>query len=201
MLRTPVFCPLIALIARGHSGNDPRRICLNGSHGPVGKGSIFLGSEPEASTTLVVAEGIETGLTRRLVGPADIHACAGGLRFVEPNGRHRRVEILADTEKRPQARQLARRYATMHKLAAFVVTVPDTLGPKCDLNDALLDLGAGAVLAAVEDAERIERVEGTRSDSPYARARLRCGDCGSDPANSRGSVRSGGRRRRHDLAL
>jgi len=34
------------------------------------------------------------------------------------------------------------------------VTVPDSLGPKADLNDALRQLGSTAVLMAIEDAER-----------------------------------------------
>jgi phage/plasmid-associated DNA primase len=39
-------------------------------------------------------------------------------------------------------------------LATYVVTVPDSLGPKADLNDALRQLGSTAVLMAIEDAER-----------------------------------------------
>src|SRR5262249_6442281 len=38
-------------------------------------------------------------------------------------------------------------------LPAYVVTVPDTLGPKADLNDALREMGETAVLMAIEDAE------------------------------------------------
>jgi hypothetical protein len=34
------------------------------------------------------------------------------------------------------------------------VTVPDSLGPKADINDALCSLGAAAVQMAIEDAER-----------------------------------------------
>jgi phage/plasmid-associated DNA primase len=122
------------------------------SRGPIGEGSVFLGNPQEPAATLVIGEGVETTLTRSLIGPCDAHACLGALRFIEPRPQHRRVEILADTDKRDAARRLARRYAG--SAAAYVVTVPDSLGPKADINDALRSLGTAAVQMAIEDAER-----------------------------------------------
>jgi hypothetical protein len=122
------------------------------SRGPIGEGSVFLGNLQELAATLVIGEGLETTLTRSLVGPCNAHACLGALRFIERRPHHTRVEILADTDKRDAARRLARRYAD--SAAAYVVTVPDSLGPKADINDALCSLGAAAVQMAIEDAER-----------------------------------------------
>src|SRR5215472_6201647 len=126
----------------------PRR-----SKGPVGEGAVFLESADDQSQTLVLGEGVETVLTRCLVAPCDAYACLGPIRFIEPNCHHRRIEILADTDQRASARRLARDYAKCN-FATYVVTVPDSLGPKADLNDALLQLGSTAVLMAIEDAER-----------------------------------------------
>ena len=92
-------------------------------------------------------------LTRCMVGPCDAYASLGPLRFIEPKPHHRRIEILADTDQRASARRLARDYARRN-LVTYVVTVPDSLGPKADLNDALRQLGSTAVLMAIEDAER-----------------------------------------------
>jgi phage/plasmid primase-like uncharacterized protein len=122
------------------------------SRGPIGEGSVFLGNLQEPAATLVIGEGVETTLTRSLIGPCDAHACLGALRFIEPRPHHTRVEILADTDKRDAARRLARQYAGL--AATHVVTVPDSLGPKADLNDALRSLGTAAVQMAIEDAER-----------------------------------------------
>jgi phage/plasmid-associated DNA primase len=126
----------------------PRR-----SRGPVGEGAVFLGSPDAPAPTLVLGEGVETVLTRCLVGPCDAYACLGMIRFIEPKRHHRRVEILADTDQRASARRLARDYAKRN-FATYVVTVPDSLGPKADLNDAQRQLGSTAVLMAIEDAER-----------------------------------------------
>jgi phage/plasmid-associated DNA primase len=122
------------------------------SRGPISEGSVFLGNPQESVATLVIGEGLETTLTRSLIGPCDAHACLGALRFIEPRPQHTRVEILADTDKRDAARRLARRYAG--SAAAYVVTVPDSLGPKADINDARRSLGIAAVQMAIEDAER-----------------------------------------------
>jgi phage/plasmid-associated DNA primase len=123
------------------------------SRGPVSEGAVFLGNPEERSATLVLGEGVESVLTRCLIGPCDAHACPGGIRFVEPRPHHKRIEILADTDAREQARRLARDYAKRDS-QTVVVTVPDSLGPKADLNDALRQLGSNAVLMAIEDAER-----------------------------------------------
>ena len=122
------------------------------SRGPIGEGSVFLGNPEEPAATLVIGEGLETTLTRSLIGPCDAHACLGALRFIKPQPHHTRVEILADTNSRDMARRLARRYAG--SAAAYVITVPNSLGPKADINDALRSLGAAAVQMAIEDAER-----------------------------------------------
>jgi P4 family phage/plasmid primase-like protien len=123
------------------------------SRGEVSGGAVFLGNPEETATTLIVGEGVETVLTRAQVGPCDPYACLGNLRFIEPRPHYRRVEILADTDARQRARRLARDYA-QRGLSAFVVTVPDALGPKADLNDALRQQGSNTVLMAIEDAER-----------------------------------------------
>src|SRR5215469_8194869 len=120
------------------------------SRGPVSEGAVFLGIENEAASVMALGEGVETTLTRRLVGPCDAYACLGPLRFIHPKQHHRRVEILADTNARSTARRLAREYARLG-VPAYVVTVPDTLGPKADLNDALREMGETAVLMAIED--------------------------------------------------
>src|SRR4051794_2068426 len=147
--------------AKSARTDSPKR-----SRGPVSEGTVFLGDAGEQPSVLVVGEGLETTLTRRLVGPCDAHACLGAVRFVEPRPHHRRVEILADNDKREQARILARRYAASG-LAAYVVTVPDCLGPKADLNDLQRELGANSVGMAVEDAERIEAAATTRGNPEY----------------------------------
>jgi hypothetical protein len=132
------------------------------SYGSIGEGVIFLGDSGETPATLVISESVENGLTRRLIGPADIYACAGGVRWIEPKSYHRRVEILADTDKRLKARKLARDYARKG-LQAYVIMVPDNLGPKGDLNDALQTLGLPVVeRLVIEDAEPVARA----GDSP-----------------------------------
>src|SRR4051794_23979788 len=147
--------------AKSARTDSPKR-----SRGPVSEGTVVLGDAGERPSVLVIGEGLETTLTRRLVGPCDAHACLGPLRFVEPRPHHRRVEILADNDQREQARILARRYAASG-YAAYVVTVPDCLGAKADLNDLLRELDVNAVRMAVEDAERIEAASAARGSSEY----------------------------------
>src|SRR5262249_10679990 len=140
---------------------------------PVSEGGVFLGSVDDPSQTLVLGEGVETVLTRCMVGPCDAYACLGPLRFIEPKPHHRRIEILADTDQRALARRLARDYAK-HYFPTYVVTVSDSLGPKADLNDALLQLGPTAVLMAIEDAERF-----TEDPSRYGASQFQL-EIGSD---------------------
>jgi P4 family phage/plasmid primase-like protien len=139
------------------------------SRGPISEGTAYLGDAGESPPVLALGEGVETILTRRLVGPCDAHACLGPVRWVEPQRHHKRVEVLADTNARETARKLARRYADLG-YAAYVVTVPDSLGAKADLNDLVRDLGETAVRMAVEDAERIEPASAGRQRSEYALA-------------------------------
>jgi phage/plasmid-associated DNA primase len=120
--------------------------------GPISQGAVSLGNANEPST-LVLGISVETVLTRLTIGPCDAYACLDALRFIEPQQRHRRVEILADTSARETARRLARDYAK-RKLSTYVVTVPECLGLDANLNEALLQLGPNAVLMAIEDAER-----------------------------------------------
>ena len=143
------------------------------SRGPVSEGSVFLGMEGETSPTLVIGEGVETTMVRCRIGPCDAHACLGQVRFIEPKRHHRRVEILADTDSRGAARRLAREYG-MLDLPAYVVTVPDVLGPKADLNDLLQEMGEVAVLMAVEDAEQITRAGEPRVSDFRSEDRVRC---------------------------
>jgi hypothetical protein len=79
------------------------------SRGPISEGSVSLGNLQEPAATLVIGEGLETTLTRSLIGPCDPHACLGALRFIEPRPQHTRVEILADTDKRDAARRSSAR--------------------------------------------------------------------------------------------
>jgi hypothetical protein len=132
------------------------------SYGPVNEGSVVLRG-PGQARALVIAEGIETGLTRWLVGPADIHICAGNVRMIEPANHHTRVEVIADADKVKKARQLARKYDANGR-KAYTVTVPKFLGDTADLNDLLLLLGESAVMQAVEDAERIRSTKRDPSD-------------------------------------
>ena len=136
------------------------------SRGPVGEGSVFLGDRMAPAATLVIGEGLETTMTRSLIAPCDAHACLGAVRFIEPAPHQTRVEILADSDKRDAARRLARQYAKDGR-AALVVTVPDSLGAKADLNDALCQLGVGAVQMAIEDAERFTNEMARRGLSDF----------------------------------
>ena len=136
------------------------------SRGPIGEGSAFLGDRLAPAATLVVGGALETTLTRSLVGPCDAHACLGAVRFIEPASYHTRVEILADSDKRDAARRLARRYASSGR-AAYVVTVPNSLGPRADLNAALCELGAAAVQMAIEDGERFTNEMARRGLSDF----------------------------------
>ncbi len=124
------------------------------TNGSVGEGAVFLGEKEHPSATLVIGEGVETTLTRNLVSHCDGYACLGGLRIIAPQKHHKRVEILSENNNRDAARRLAREYAD-DGLAAYVVTLPDNLGERADLNDALRELGLSAVRMAVEDAEVI----------------------------------------------
>ena len=80
--------PLTA--AKSKRTDTPKR-----SRGPVQEGAVLLVDPNETPAVLAIAEGVETGLTRRLVGPVDLYACVGPLRFIPPRPYHRRVEILA----------------------------------------------------------------------------------------------------------
>jgi P4 family phage/plasmid primase-like protien len=154
--------------AKSSRTDKPRR-----SRGPVGEGAVFLGNQDDPSQTLVLGEGVETVLTRCMVGPCDAYACLGPIRFIEPKHHHRRIEILADTDQRAAARRLARDYAKRN-VATYVITVPDSLGPKADLNDVVLQLGSTAVLMAIEDAERF-----TQEPSRYGASQFNL-EIGSD---------------------
>jgi P4 family phage/plasmid primase-like protien len=123
------------------------------SRGRISEGTVYFGDRREIPSVLAIGEGVETVLTRRQLAPCDAHACLGAVRFVAPQPHHRRIDILADTNSRAECRRLARRYVKLG-LTVYVVTVPDSLGPKSDLNDALRELGEAAVLMTIEDAER-----------------------------------------------
>jgi len=121
--------------------------------------------DPEA-TTMVVAEGLETGLSRLSVAPCDLRVCWGPLRFLPPPEHVRRVEIVADRDKVPEARKLAREYARGDQ-RAYVVTPPREVGPKGDLNDVLQrypgQTGLESLRRLLEEAERIEPASGAKA--------------------------------------
>jgi Toprim domain len=119
------------------------------SHGPVSAGEVKLG-HPDAPV-LVIGEGLETVLSRAVVGQADLRACCGKLRLIAPAKHHRRVEILADQDKITGARALAQQYARQD-LEAYVVETPVALGAKADLNDVLRLHGVEGVQAVVAKA-------------------------------------------------
>jgi P4 family phage/plasmid primase-like protien len=123
------------------------------SRGPVSEGFVHLGDSSEVPSVLAVGEGVETSLTRYQMAPCDAYACLGAIRFVPPQPYHRRVDILADTNARTECRRLALRYTRLGRMV-YVITVPDALGLKADLNDAMQQLGEAAVAMAIEDAER-----------------------------------------------
>jgi hypothetical protein len=120
--------------------------------------------DPE-STTMAVAEGLETGLSRLSVAPCDLRVCWGPLRFIPPPDHVRRVEIVADRDKVPAARKLAREYARGNR-RAYVLTPPRETGPKGDLNDVLLQhpgrTGLEILRRLLEEAERIEPASGSK---------------------------------------
>jgi hypothetical protein len=121
--------------------------------------------DPDA-TTLVVAEGLETGLARLSVAPCDLRVCWGPLRFIPPPEHVRRVEIVADRDKISGARKLAREYARGNR-QAYVVTPPRETGAKGDLNDVLLQHPGQAGLEVLRrllgEAERIEPASGAKA--------------------------------------
>ncbi len=106
--------------------------------------------------TIAIAEGLETGLTRLSAGPAEIRVCLGSIRPDTTQANAGRVEIIADSDKVQDCRQIARKFAAENpNTRVHVVTVPASLGEKADLNDLLQDMGSRAVAAAVDDADRI----------------------------------------------
>ena len=106
--------------------------------------------------TVAISEGLETGLTRLFAGPAEIRVCLGPIRPETTRANAGRIEIIADSDKAQECRQIARQLAAENPNArVHVVTVPASLGEKADLNDLLQDMGQRAVAAAVDDADRI----------------------------------------------
>jgi hypothetical protein len=139
------------------------------SYGQVSAGLVCIG-DPDAAT-VVVAEGLETGLSRMTVAPAQLYVCCGSLREPPVAAHQRRVEFLADNDKVRHARQVAR---TTHRrqglghddggINTVVVKVPANLGPKADLNDLLCSAGPERVERAVADAEVVRSASPHRSD-------------------------------------
>ena len=119
------------------------------------------------SSTLVIAEGLETGLTRLLSAPCDLRVCWGSLRAVEPREHTRRVEIIADRDKVQAARKLARTYADMQGVQAYVVIPPRDTGPKGDLNDVVQMFDSEEAMERLQvvlgEAEHIEPAKGSRA--------------------------------------
>ncbi len=125
------------------------------SAGYIGDGSVRIKNKL-GTGTIAIAEGIETGLTRLFAGPAEIRVCLGSIRPETIGANAGRIEIIADSDKAQDCRQIARELAAENPDArVHVVTVPSNLGEKADLNDLLQDMGRRAVAAAVDDADRI----------------------------------------------
>jgi phage/plasmid-associated DNA primase len=128
--------------------------------------------DPE-SATLVLAEGLETGLTRLMAAPCDLRVMWGGLKPVPPQDHTRRVEVIADRDKVQSARQLARFYADKSGIQAYAVVPPRDTGPKGDLNDVMQQYEDTAealdVLRGVlGEAEHIEPARGSRATRELA---------------------------------
>ena len=106
------------------------------SRGPVGEGSVFLGDRLASAATLVIGEGLETTLTRSLIGLATLMRASG--RYGS-SSRHRTIRESKSWPTPISAMPLVGlRADTPSGRAAYVVTVPDSLGPKADLNDCAL---------------------------------------------------------------
>ncbi len=140
-----------------HDGS-PRRD-QKGQKVKLSCGSIrdgFVTLRHTAAACVAIAEGIETGLTRMIAGPAEVRVCLGGLREIGTAGAEGRVELIADADKVQKARAMAREVAKAQPdLQAYVVAMPRVLGKTADLNDVLAEQGSEAVAAVVDDAERI----------------------------------------------
>jgi hypothetical protein len=144
------------------------------SYGQVSAGFVCIG-DPEAAT-VVVAEGLETGLSRLTVAPARLYVCCGSLREPPVAAHQRRVEFIADNDKVKRARQVARNTDRRHSrdrhdegIKAVVVRVPHDLGPKADLNDLLCARGSQRVERALADAEIVRSASAKRADGSVLR--------------------------------
>ena len=122
------------------------------SKGRVKEGFVFLGNPKSLQSTLVIGEGVETVLTRNTLSPCDGYASLGKLRFVKPKSHHKRIEILADNDKRQEARSLAKQYGNAN---VHIIIIPERYGEKADLNDVLKQSNIAAVGKVVEDAEKV----------------------------------------------
>jgi hypothetical protein len=111
--------------------------------------------DPKAQT-LVIAEGLETGLSRLVVGPVDLRVCFGSIHRCDPGPATREVEVLADRDKIGEARAVAREYT----VPAYVVVGDISTGKKGDLNDQLREFGLEGVERAVQQRERVTRAQG-----------------------------------------
>ncbi len=141
-----------------NADGSPKRDAKDGkiklSSGALRDGFVTL-KHPSATCT-AIAEGIETGLTRLVAGPAEVRVCLGSVRPVAFENTAGRVEIIADVDKTSKARMAARELAQSNKsVSAFVVAVPPATGRTADLNDLLDEMGPGNVICAIDDADRI----------------------------------------------
>ncbi|MCB1884747.1 MAG: hypothetical protein KDG89_12260 [Geminicoccaceae bacterium] len=108
---------------------------------------------------------METSLSRLVAGPADVRACLGRLRPVEPTDRHRRVEILVERGAEEAAHEVAKVYVRRGLTVVLVEIPKDFEGAKADLNDLLKHKGTEAVEAAVAAASPFTD-EGEEDDRP-----------------------------------
>ncbi|WP_223428426.1 DUF7146 domain-containing protein [Tateyamaria pelophila] len=143
------------LQSNGRSKRDEKGKKTKLSAGYIGDGAVRIKNKL-GTGTIAIAEGLETGLTRLLAGPAEIRVCLGSIRPETAQVKAGRVEVIADSDKAQECRQIARELAADNPHArVHVVTVPASLGEKADLNDLLQDMGSRAVAAAVDDADRV----------------------------------------------
>ncbi len=115
------------------------------SAGYIGDGAVRIQNKL-GTGTVAISEGLETGLTRLLAGPAEIMVCLGPIRPETAQAKAGRVEIIADSDKAQECRQIARQLAAENPNSrVYVVTMPASLGKTADLNDLLQDMGQRAV--------------------------------------------------------
>lgn len=161
---------------------DPKTLALIKPRLTIGSlkgGAIRIaGGGPEAMPALVLAEGLETGLSRLAVGDrVELRICCGGIdttgqelavswakaRLAEPDlpspawAAFSRIELLVDRDKEAACRELARALNGAGLVEVRQVKADGQSTRNADLNDVLRAGGVEGVRAAIDGAERMAR--------------------------------------------